>query len=82
MAQSPTAKRVAELIKGPVENAGYMLWDVRFVKEGASWYLRVFIDKDAQVPRCALLYETHVPQHVAGVFDRTFYQLCDPFCGR
>ena len=49
MAQSPTAKRVAELIKGPVENAGYMLWDVRFVKEGASWYLRVFIDKDGGI---------------------------------
>ena len=23
-----------------------MIWDVRFEKEGASWYLRVFIDKD------------------------------------
>ena len=24
---------------------GYSLWDVRFVKEGAEWYLRIFIDK-------------------------------------
>ena len=24
----------------------YFLWDVSFVKEGAVWYLRVFIDRD------------------------------------
>ncbi len=28
-----------------VEGHGYTLWDVWFVKEGAKWYLRVFIDK-------------------------------------
>lgn len=28
---------------------GLILWDVRFVKEGASWYLRVFIDKEGGV---------------------------------
>ncbi len=40
------AERVYELIKDTVEAQGVTLWDVRFVKEGASWYLRVFIDKD------------------------------------
>jgi ribosome maturation factor RimP len=25
---------------------GLMLWDVRFVREGPTWYLRVFIDKE------------------------------------
>jgi len=39
------AERVYELIKETVENQGVELWDVRFLKEGASWYLRVFIDK-------------------------------------
>ncbi len=39
------AERVFELIKETVENQGVELWDVRFLKEGASWYLRVFIDK-------------------------------------
>ncbi len=39
------AERVYSLIKETVENQGVELWDVRFVKEGASWYLRVFIDK-------------------------------------
>ena len=38
------AERVFSLIKETVEAQGVELWDVRFLKEGASWYLRVFID--------------------------------------
>ena len=26
------------------EELGLTLWDVRFQKEGAEWYLRIFID--------------------------------------
>ena len=40
------AERVYDLIKETVEGCGVRLWDVRFLREGASWYLRVFIDKD------------------------------------
>lgn len=40
-----SAEKVYELIKTAVEEQGVSLWDVRFLKEGASWYLRVFIDK-------------------------------------
>lgn len=40
-----SAERVYELIKDAVEAEGVRLWDVRFLKEGESWYLRVFIDK-------------------------------------
>ena len=40
------AERVYSLIKETVENEGVSLWDVRFLKEGASWYLRVFIDSE------------------------------------
>ena len=40
-----SAERVYELTKDAVEAEGVRLWDVRFLKEGASWYLRVFIDK-------------------------------------
>lgn len=46
MAQNSTAKRVEDLIKAPIEQMGLRLWDVRYVKEGASWYLRVYIDKN------------------------------------
>lgn len=49
MSQSPTAAKVTALIEGPIVSAGYTLWDVKFVKEGASWYLRIFIDKDGGV---------------------------------
>ncbi|MBR5133969.1 MAG: ribosome maturation factor RimP [Clostridia bacterium] len=31
------------------EQLGLILWDVRFVKEGASWYLRYLIDKEGGV---------------------------------
>ncbi len=40
------ADRVFDLILDTVENEGVYLWDVKFLKEGASYYLRVFIDKD------------------------------------
>lgn len=42
---SSVSEKVYSLIKTTVENIGVNLWDVRFVKEGASHYLRVFIDK-------------------------------------
>lgn len=31
------------------EELGLVLWDVRFVKEGATWYLRYIIDKEEGV---------------------------------
>ena len=40
------AERVFNLIKETVEEQGVSLWDVRYLKEGASYYLRVFIDKE------------------------------------
>ena len=40
-----TTEKVYELIKDTVKAQGVELWDVRFVKEGASWYLRIYIDK-------------------------------------
>ena len=49
LAQSSTAAKVAALVKTTVESLGVELWDVKFVKEGASWYLRVFIDKEGGV---------------------------------
>ena len=35
-----------KLAQPVAEELGLTLWDVRFVKEGASWYLRYWIDKD------------------------------------
>ncbi len=43
------AERVFSLIKESVEEQGVSLWDVRYLKEGASYYLRVFIDKEGGI---------------------------------
>ena len=40
------AGRVKELIEGTINELGYVLWDVEYVKEGAEWYLRITIDNE------------------------------------
>ncbi len=40
------AEKVFDLIRETVEAQNVSLWDVKYVKEGASYYLRVTIDKD------------------------------------
>ena len=44
-----TAAAVWEIVQPIAEGLGLKLWDVRFVKEGASWYLRIVIDKEGGV---------------------------------
>lgn len=44
-----TAQFCADLVAPVVEAQGLELWDVRFEKEGSSWYLRFFIDKEGGV---------------------------------
>lgn len=41
-----TVQTVRELAQPLADDLGFFLWDVRFEKEGATWYLRVLIDKD------------------------------------
>ncbi|MBQ0111278.1 MAG: ribosome maturation factor RimP [Oscillospiraceae bacterium] len=43
---SNVAQKVYSLVKDTVHSQGVTLWDVRFLKEGAEYYLRIFIDKD------------------------------------
>jgi len=40
---------VADLARPVVEGAGCSLWDVEYVKEAGSWFLRVYIDKEGGV---------------------------------
>lgn len=44
-----TVAVVWELVEPYAEELGLRIWDVRFLKEGADWYLRIFIDKDGGV---------------------------------
>lgn len=41
-----TEQRIYDIIKPITDELGYYLWDVCYVKEGAMWYLRIFIDCD------------------------------------
>src|SRR5699024_4739798 len=38
-------ERVEKLIKKPIADLGYQLYDVQYVKEGQNYFLRVFIEK-------------------------------------
>ena len=49
MAKQTTVQRVREIAEPVVTGFGLRLWDVCFVKEGADWFLRIFIDKDGGV---------------------------------
>ncbi len=40
---------ITELAKPIVEDLNYELVDVEFVKEGANWYLRIYIDKSGGI---------------------------------
>lgn len=41
-----TEQKVYDLVKPITDELGYYLWDVCYEKEGAVWYLRIFIDSD------------------------------------
>jgi len=46
---SKITDKVTELARPVVEAEGCSLWDVEYVREAGSWYLRVFIDKEGGV---------------------------------
>lgn len=46
---SKITDKVTALARPIVEEEGCTLWDVEYVREAGSWYLRVFIDKQGGV---------------------------------
>ena len=46
---SKITDKVTQLALPVVEEEGCSLWDVEYVREAGSWYLRVFIDKEGGV---------------------------------
>lgn len=77
-----SAERVYELIKDAVEAEGVRLWDVRFLKEGASWYLRVFIDKPEGISIDDCTNVSHAIDPIideADPIDASYYlEVCSP----
>jgi len=49
MKKESTVSAVWPLAENLAESLGLSLWDVRFVKEGANYILRLFIDKEGGV---------------------------------
>jgi len=76
------AERVFALIKETVESQGVKLWDVRFLKEGASWYLRVFIDKEDGISIDDCSNVSHAIDPIideADPIDKAYYlEVCSP----
>ncbi|MBQ6381800.1 MAG: ribosome maturation factor RimP [Clostridia bacterium] len=44
-----TVARVWDIAAPLAETLGLCVWDIRYLKEGSDWYLRVFIDKPGGV---------------------------------
>ena len=41
---SKIEEQVEKLVKDKIENLGYDLYDIEYVKEGPNYYLRIYID--------------------------------------
>ena len=46
---SKITERVFELAKPVVEEEGCSLWDVEYLREAGTWYLRIYVDKEGGV---------------------------------
>ena len=46
---SKITERVFELARPVVEEEGCSLWDVEYLREAGTWYLRIYIDKEGGV---------------------------------
>ncbi|MBO4432966.1 MAG: ribosome maturation factor RimP [Clostridia bacterium] len=74
--------KVYEIIEPAVLSLGVTLWDVRFVKEGASYYLRVYIDKAGGVTIDDCVAVSHAIDPLideADPIDKQYYlEVCSP----
>lgn len=86
MAEANSMAKTADTVYGLIESAvlsmGLVLWDVRFVKEGASYYLRVYIDKDGGVGIDDCVNVSHAIDPIideADPIDKQYYlEVCSP----
>lgn len=76
------ADKVYDLVKPTVESCGVKLWDVKFVKEGASHYLRIFIDKEDGISINDCTDVSHAVDPIideADPIDGSYYlEVCSP----
>ncbi len=65
-----------ELAQPLAQQLGLSLWDVRFVKEGADWFLRVIIDKPEGVTINDCVDMTHLLNPVLDAADPIAQSYC------
>ncbi len=86
VAGNHTARLVRQLVEKEITALGLTLWDVRFVKEGASWYLRLFIDKEGGVTIDDCTDVSHAVDPIldaADPIDVSYYlEVCSPGLNR
>lgn len=79
---SPIAEKVFSLIKDTVEAEGVSIWDVKYVKEGASWYLRVILDsaEGISIDDCTNVHHAIDPilDEADPIKDSYFLEVCSP----
>lgn len=77
-----TVSTVWELAEPIAKQLGYELWDVRFEKEGADWFLRIFIDKEDGISINDCVDMTHAldePLDEADPIDQSYcLEVCSP----
>ena len=64
---SKITDRVWRLAQPVAEQFGLRIWDVEYVREGADWFLRVYIDKDGPV-------DISDCENVSRALDPIFYE--------
>ena len=64
-----TAERVRKLAEPLAEELGLTIWDVTFQKEGADWFLRIYIDRDSGVSIDDCVDMTHAVNPVLDAED-------------
>ncbi len=76
------ADKVFSLVKDTVEAQNVSLWDVRFVKEGANWYLRLILDSESgiTIDDCTNVHHAVDPiLDEADPIDKAYYlEVCSP----
>lgn len=86
MAQGKTVEIVTNLVRPVIEEMGLRLWDVRFLKEGVSWYLRIFIDSDDGIDINNCTDVSHAIDPIideADPIDKAYYlEVCSPGLNR
>lgn len=79
---SPIAEKVFGLIKDTVQAQGVSLWDVKYVKEGASYYLRVILDSESgiSIDDCTNVHHAIDPvlDEADPIKDSYYLEVCSP----